>query len=150
MLTKTKKTLSATLIGAIALTGVSTAPARAGDNDALAAFLFGAGVLAIIAHESSDRRRPQIVDKPYYGTRKGGKCLRKRWTERGWVVYRNQKCVETYGAKNRPVVKHVQPHVKRRPAVVAKPQACKRKRWTNDGWKTFWSQSCLKRNGYTG
>lgn len=147
MLTKTKKTLSATLIGAIALTGVSTAPARAGDNDALAAFLFGAGVLAIIAHENDGRRatrtRPAVTDVPYKtGTGAGKACLRKRWSEEGWVVYRNKNCVARYNSDVR------KPAPKARKA--AKPRECLRQRWTDDGWQKFWSNTCLKRKGYAG
>ncbi|MGV6812602.1 MAG: hypothetical protein ACWA47_10165 [Brevirhabdus sp.] len=145
-MTKTKTILTAALIGAVALTGFSTAPARAGNNnDALAAFLFGATVLAIIAHENDggSRKRPAIIDQPYKtGTGAGKACMRKRWTEDGWVVYRNKACVAKYNRDYRKPAKRVQR--------VVKPRECLRQRWTDDGWKKFWSKPCLRRKGFAG
>lgn len=140
---KISNLMRAALIGAVALTGLTTAPARAGDNDALAAFLLGAGVLAVIAHEgrksneTPHRYRPRVTDVPYDGPDRPGKaCLRKRWTEKGWVVYRNQKCVANL--RSAP------------PAVARKPKECLRQRWTDNGWEKFWSKACLTRKGYAG
>lgn len=125
-----------TLIGALALTGAAAAPAKAGDADAIAALLFGAATVAIIANEvKKDKKSHSSQSAQTYSTPRPTApraCLRKKWTNNGWVTFYAPKCVERHNAPK---------HVAKPPR---KPRECLRKKWTENGWEKFYSKRCLR------
>jgi len=137
-----KNSLRGTLVAALTLTTIGTAPARAGDADALAALLFGAATVAIISSGGKNKPAPQPVHQVDRDRHDGYRldrrnsnhreCLRKRWTDKGWVSFYDNRCLRNL-TQPAPV----------RPA--AKPKECLRKRWTEDGWVKFYNQRCLRR-----
>jgi len=134
------KKFSGSLIAlSIAFTGLSAAPASA--NHDLAKFLLGVGAVAIIANEvNKNKSKPALVPvynkkpkppKHVHNGNRGKKCLRQRWTEDGWITYRDKKCGKNYA-----------------PKPVAKPKECLRKKWTASGWEKYYSRQCLREHGY--
>lgn len=144
-----KTTLRSTIVAAITLTGAATAPAKAGDADAIAALIFGAATVAIIANEVKDKKKAKRSAQTHYDPPKYNRsntrpaaprtCLRKRWTQNGWVTYYDKVCASRTAGPKKPVV-----------ASPRKPRECLRKRWTEHGWQNFYNKRCLRRNGYQG
>lgn len=136
-----KKLTGSVLALSIAFTGLSIAPAQAGNND-LAKFLLGVGAIAIIANEVNKNKskpaptyqhKPKPHKKPKYADRdgRGHKCMLQRWTNKGWVTYRDPNCA-----------------IDRKPKAVHKPKVCLRKKWTNSGWQQYYSAQCLRQHGF--
>ncbi|PTX57757.1 hypothetical protein C8N43_2428 [Litoreibacter ponti] len=135
----TRQFFAALLSLSIALTAVTTAPARADDD--IAKVLAGLVALGIIAKVINDkdkdkrvtRSHPQThVYKPHKPRRAKvapQRCLREQWTHRG---VRN-----VYGAR-----------CMKRHAQHALPQNCKREVETRNGLRRFYAPNCLRRNGW--
>ena len=136
------KKLSGSIIAlSIAFTGLSAAPASA--NHDLTRFLLGVGAVALIASEVN-KNKSKAAPAPVYSNKRkppkqahtgngnrGKKCLRQRWTQNGWITYRDKNCSQ-----------------KNKPKPVSKPKVCLRKKWTASGWEKYYSRRCLREHGY--
>ena len=106
------KLIAITTAAAIALTGITAAPAQAGPNDELARFLFGAAVIGIIVNEANKHNTRVVVttNKHHkvkkhkkhkkhlvYKSNKPRQCLRQRWTNHGWKKFYNKRCMASKG-----------------------------------------------------
>lgn len=127
---------------AIALTGFTAAPARAGDDEvgaALAALLGLAIVGAVIHEKKKDRKRhsvhtpvhPQPI--PHRVNRKllPQQCLRSFNTDRGHRRMFGQRCLNNH-------YRHVN----------SLPHTCHREVYTDRGWRRGYAARCLNRHGY--
>jgi len=137
---------------AIAITGFTAAPARAGEDEvgaALAALLGLAIVGAVIKDKRDDRKARQQVHTPHHVTpaprpvhprpvppqvnRKllPNQCLRTLHTDRGRAHLFTQRCLERH-------YRHVN----------SLPDRCHRQVWTDRGWRQGWGARCLNRHGF--
>ena len=128
---------------AIAITGFSAAPARAGDDEvgaALAALLGLAIVGAVIHDKNKDKKRRQVVHAPAppkpIPPRVNRKllpqhCLRSFHTHQGKARIFGQRCLNQHYKFARSL-----------------PQACHRQVWTDRGWRAGFGARCLNRHGY--
>lgn len=128
---------------AIAITGVSAAPARAGDDEvgaALAALLGLAIVGAVIHDKNKDKKRRHVVHTPVHPkpipprvNRKllPQQCLRSFNTHQGKARIFGQRCLN----QNYRFAQNL-------------PAACHRQVWTSRGWRAGFGARCLNRHGY--
>ncbi|MCB4379679.1 hypothetical protein [uncultured Tateyamaria sp.] len=128
---------------AIAITGFSAAPARAGDDEvgaALAALLGLAIVGAVIHEKKKDKKRRHTVHTPVHPKplpkrvdRKllPQKCLRSFNTDRGHRRIFGQRCLNNHYKFARSL-----------------PAACHREVYTDRGWRRGYAARCLNRHGY--
>ena len=133
---------------AISVTGITAAPARAGNDDAgkaLAALLGLAIVGAIIADQRNDRKdtkktvikpvHPPLISRPL-PKRVNRKllpqdCLRSFHTDRGKARIFGQRCLQ----RNYQYVNSL-------------PHDCHRSVYTDRGWRQGYGARCLNRYGY--
>ncbi|WP_299608681.1 hypothetical protein [uncultured Tateyamaria sp.] len=128
---------------AIAITGFTAAPARAGDDEvgaAIAALLGLAIVGAVIHDKKKDKKKRHSVHRPVHPkpipkrvNRKllPQQCLRSVPTDRGYRQIFGQRCLNNH-------YRHVN----------SLPHACHRDVYTNRGWRRGFSARCLNRHGY--
>lgn len=141
---------------AIAITGLSAAPVRAGDNEraaALAAILGLALVGALVVDRKSDKKKKAKAKKkveqyrsdriyrthprprtlPPRVTRKllPQECLRSFRTDRGQARVFGQRCLNRH-----------YDHVR------SLPDKCHREFYTDRGWRQGFGARCLNRHGY--
>lgn len=152
-----QKTFIATVAAvAIAITGLTAAPARAGDNEraaALAAILGLALVGAVLADRKSDKKKKAKAKKkveryesdriyrtgprprplPPRVSRKllPQDCLRSVRAERGQARIFDQRCLN-----------------RRYNYVRSLPNKCHREVYTDRGWRQGYGVRCLHRHGY--
>ncbi|WP_415919208.1 hypothetical protein [Tateyamaria sp. SN6-1] len=139
-----KQFIAAIAAAAIAITGFSAAPARAGDDEAAAAIaaILGLAVIgAVIADKRKDKKHRESVivhprpPKPV-PPRVGRKllpqhCLRSFRTDRGHRQIFGQRCLHrSYD--------HVH----------SLPRKCHREFYTDRGWRQGYAARCLDRHGY--
>jgi len=153
--------IAAVAATAIAITGISTIPARAGNDDAARALalILGLAVIGKVVSDQNNSRKalPQFytAERPYYAPeyqreyqsdrrkklrplpkRVSGKllpqqCLRSFETNRGRARMFGQRCLERK-------FKHVR----------KLPDRCERRVRTDRGWREGYSAKCLSRHGY--
>lgn len=141
-----KKFIATIAAAAIAVTGLSTAPARAGDDDAAAAIaaILGLAVIgAVIADKRKDKKeRREVIQRPLPKPVKPlprrvsrkllpQQCLRSFHTDRGQRRIFGQRCLHrNYGFVN------------------SLPRQCHREFYTDRGWRQGYGARCLNRHGY--
>ncbi|WP_299683921.1 hypothetical protein [uncultured Tateyamaria sp.] len=144
MILRIQKHVIATIAAvAIAVTGFSAAPARAGDDEAAAAIaaLLGLAVIgAVIADKRKDKKERREVSRPRDPrplpprvSRKllPQECLRSFHTDHGKRRIFGQRCLRhNYGFVN------------------SLPRQCHREFYTDRGWRQGYSARCLNRHGY--
>ncbi|MFT5000495.1 MAG: hypothetical protein ACI861_001500 [Paracoccaceae bacterium] len=101
------KLIAITTAGAIALSGLTAAPAQAGSSDELARLLFGAAIIGIIVNEANNNAHVTVTkNKPHrnkkkrhhaHKKQKPRQCLRQRWTNHGWKKYFAKRCMAKHG-----------------------------------------------------
>jgi hypothetical protein len=136
--------IGAIAAAAIAITGFTAAPARAGDDEvgaALAALLGLAIVGAVIHDKKKDKKRHQVhtpvhpkpIHKPKRVNRKllPQHCLRSFSTDRGHRRLFGQRCLH----KNYKFVNSL-------------PHSCHREVYTHRGWRAGYGARCLSRHGF--
>ncbi|MEM8656349.1 MAG: hypothetical protein AAGF36_16580 [Pseudomonadota bacterium] len=130
---------------AIAITGFTAAPARAGDDEvgaALAALLGLAIVGAVIHDKKKDRKKRHTVHTPVHPQPKPlpkrvnrkllpQHCLRSFHTDRGNRRLFGQRCLH----------KHYK-------FVDSLPHRCHREVYTHRGWRQGYGARCLSRHGF--
>ncbi|APX12993.1 hypothetical protein [Tateyamaria omphalii] len=128
---------------AIAITGFSAAPARAGDDEvgaALAALLGLAIVGAVIHDRNKDRKKRHTVHTPVHPkpvpkrvNRKllPQQCLRSFHTNQGQRRVFGQRCLHN----------HYQ-------FAHSLPQTCRREFYTDRGWRRGYGARCMSRHGF--
>ncbi|MEO0633225.1 MAG: hypothetical protein AAFY52_03725 [Pseudomonadota bacterium] len=125
---------------AIAITGFSSAPARANDDAAAAiAALLGLAVIgAVIADKRKDKRvvvhpNPPVRPLPPRVNRKllPQQCLRSFQTNDGPRRVFGQRCLN----RNYQYARSL-------------PTRCHRQFWTDRGWRAGFGARCLRREGY--
>lgn len=144
MILRIQKRFIATIAAAaVAITGFTSAPARAGDDEAAAAIaaLLGLAVIgAVIADKRKDKKERRVVTHPRdprpLPPRVGRKllpqqCLRSFRTDRGQRRVFGQRCLHRH-------YDHVH----------SLPQRCHREFYTDRGWRQGYGAKCLNRYGY--
>ncbi len=141
-----KRFIAAIAAVAIAVTGISAAPARAGDDDAAAAIaaLLGLAVIgAVIADKRKDKKeRREAIQRPLPKPVKPlprrvsrkllpQQCLRSFRTDRGQRRVFGQRCLN----RNYDYVNSL-------------PRQCHREFYTDRGWRQGYGARCLNRHGY--
>lgn len=139
----TKRFLATLLAATIAVTSVSTAPARA-DSGEIGRLLLGAGALFIIgsalSNNNRQRDRDEVVtrrrDEPRHRVQPRRKvvpsaCLRVNRSDSGPRRYFGRRCL----SNNMRQVNRL-------------PNYCKRNIWTNRGQRTVFAARCLRKDGW--
>ena len=152
MLLRLQKRFIATIAAAaIAVTGISAAPARAGDDDAAAAIaaLLGLAVIgAVIADKRKDKKErvhvtkkhPQHVQRPLHPRPLPPRVSRKLLP---------QQCLRSFQTYNGPARIFGQRCLHRNYGFVhTLPRHCHREVYTDRGWRQGYGARCLRREGY--
>lgn len=139
----------------IGLSGMiaSATPAKAIESDVLGQLIFGAAAVAVISKIYNDRKdddkravtpTPPVTyaDRGHghwdHGGRHAAKvgaparriqCRRKLNTERGWVRFYSQACLDRVGSD------------------ISVPRSCLRQRWQDGRWVQYFNRRCLKKYG---
>ena len=133
-----RKFIATILAASVAVTGLTAAPARAG-NDDIAKVLLGATALVVIGSaiaQGSERNRPVI-----YRNAPRPKGVTHNHRYKAPVRHRN-----TYApARHRHVHGHAPRRAQHSRHRVVLPKAC---RISNSGRRTVYSARCLERRGY--
>lgn len=130
---------------AIAITGFTAAPARAGDDEvgaALAALLGLAIVGAVIHEKKKDKKKRHTVHTPVHPKPKPlpkrvnrkllpAHCLRSFHTDQGKRRLFGQRCLHKH-------YRHVD----------SLPYRCHREVYTDRGWRQGYGARCLNRHGF--
>jgi len=140
----TKQFMATLLAATIALTTVSTAPARAADNGEIGRFLLGAGALFIIGNSiaNSNKNRGHVVTRTSPPPREHVvvkprkkyvpvSCLRHNRYDQGPKRYFGKRCLRNNMAK-----------------VHRLPGNCLRQVWTKHGHRTVYGARCLRKHGW--
>lgn len=117
-----RKFIAAIVAGAIAVTGMTSAPAKA-DNDRLQRFLLGATALVIIGTAVSKNKRDRHVTEPRHRHS-------QYWHHNSHRHHRS-----------------VAPHRHARPHRISLPGRCLHRHRTDRGRVTIYGRHCLRANG---
>lgn len=142
----TRQFIAALLSLSLAMTAMTTAPARA-DED-VAKIIAGLAVLGILSQVvKKNREKDQVVtrrdadvrpftrhERPHYKKQRHQKvapqrCLREQWTHRGTRNVYGARCMENN-------------------ARAALPRECLRRAETRQGMRRFYAPRCLRQNGW--
>ena len=100
--------IAITTAGAIALSGLTAAPAKASPEDNLLKFLVGAVIVGAVINEANKKNKPAVVSNNRhhkkkknrhhaYKPQKPKQCLRQRWTDYGWKTFYAKRCMINNG-----------------------------------------------------
>ncbi|MFQ5438164.1 MAG: hypothetical protein ACE5DK_04945 [Paracoccaceae bacterium] len=81
--------------GAIASAGLSAAPAQADAATDLVKFMVGAAFIGAMVNAPNNNTQVVVTTRAH--NHKPRVCLRKRWTNHGWVAFYGRKCMNRHG-----------------------------------------------------